>query len=120
MAEEWRTSAAILSDLLGVPCESASVPGGEISQAVLESGAAAGFRNLFTVEPRVHPWELSGCRIFGRFMVKAGTAPSRTARMAEFRGWTSALAVRRVKAIARRSMPSLYRYVVQRRAQEAS
>lgn len=119
MLAEWQTSAAVLSDLLGTRCESASVPGGEISQAVLESGAAAGYRYLFTVEPRLRPYDVSGCRIFGRYMVKVGTSPSRTAQLAGFRGWTSALLLRRLKAVARRSAPPLYRHVVRRRSQEA-
>jgi peptidoglycan/xylan/chitin deacetylase (PgdA/CDA1 family) len=119
MLAEWRTSAALLSDLLGAPCDAASVPGGEISPTVLASGAEAGFRFLFTVEPRVHPWPVQACRVFGRYMVKAGTAPAQVGRMARFRGWTGALAVRRVKAAARRSVPPLYRYVVSQRAREA-
>ena len=118
MLAEWRTSAAVLADLTGAACDAASVPGGEISPAVLASGAEAGIRFLFTVEPRVHPWWVRDCRVFGRYMVKAGTAPSRVARMARFHGWTGALAVRRVKAVARRSVPPLYRYVVNQRARE--
>jgi len=119
MLAEWRTSAARLSELLGTACDAASVPGGEISPAVLASGAEAGMRFLFTVEPRIRPWRVGECRVFGRYMVKQGTAPSRVGRMARFRGWTGALAVRRVKAVARRSMPPLYRYVVSQRAREA-
>jgi peptidoglycan/xylan/chitin deacetylase (PgdA/CDA1 family) len=119
MREEWSTSAALLSDWLGTPCEAASVPGGEISPAVLESGAAVGFRFLFTVEPRVRPWNVRECRVFGRYMVKVGTPPSRVGRLAQFRGWTGALAVRRLKAVARRSVPPLYRYVVAQRGREA-
>jgi peptidoglycan/xylan/chitin deacetylase (PgdA/CDA1 family) len=119
MLAEWRLSAAMLSDLLGAPCEAASVPGGEISPAVLESAAEAGFRFLFTVEPRVRPWSVRQCRVFGRYIVKARTPPWLVGRLAQFRGWTGALTVRRLKAVARRSIPPLYRYVVARRAREA-
>ncbi len=42
MLEEWRTSCGILADLLGEPCSVASVPGGDISTAVLRSAAPAG------------------------------------------------------------------------------
>jgi peptidoglycan/xylan/chitin deacetylase (PgdA/CDA1 family) len=119
MRAEWRTSAALLSDLLGAPCEAASVPGGEISPAVLEAAAEVGFRFVFTVEPRLRPWRVGECRVFGRFIVKAGTAPVRVGELARFRGWSGALAVRRLKAVARRSVPPLYRYVVAQRAREA-
>jgi hypothetical protein len=116
---EWRTSAALLSDVLGAPCTTASVPGGEISRAVLKSGADAGFRSLFTVEPRVRPWIVGGCRVFGRFMVKARTPAGRVRELARFKGWTGALAERQLKAVARRSFPGVYRYVVRRRTREA-
>jgi peptidoglycan/xylan/chitin deacetylase (PgdA/CDA1 family) len=118
MASEWRTSAALLSDVLGAPCAAASVPGGEISKAVLESAADAGFRSLFTVEPRVRPWMVGECRVFGRYIVKARTPPARVRELAQFRGWTGALAGRRLKAVARRSFPLAYRYVVRRRTRE--
>jgi peptidoglycan/xylan/chitin deacetylase (PgdA/CDA1 family) len=119
MAMEWRTSSGLLSDLLGVRCGAASVPGGEISRAVLESAPAAGFRFLFTVEPQLRPRLVNGCRILGRYLVKAATPPARVGRLARFEGWTRALAVRRIKAVARRSVPPLYRYVVARRARES-
>jgi peptidoglycan/xylan/chitin deacetylase (PgdA/CDA1 family) len=118
MASEWRTSAALLADMLGAPCVAASVPGGEISREVLESAADAGFRFLFTVEPRVRPWQVRTCRVFGRYIVKGRTPPSRVRDLAQFRGWTGALAVRRLKAVARRIAPPAYRYVVARRALE--
>jgi peptidoglycan/xylan/chitin deacetylase (PgdA/CDA1 family) len=119
MAAEWRTSSSLLSDLLGAPCEAASVPGGEISRAVLEAAAVAGYRFLFTVEPEVRTRTVNGCRILGRYLVKAATPPERVGRLARFEGWTGALAMRRLKAIARRSVPPLYRFVVARRTGES-
>jgi peptidoglycan/xylan/chitin deacetylase (PgdA/CDA1 family) len=119
MRDEWRTSADILANLLGAPCEAASVPGGEISPSVLASGAEAGFRFLFTVEPQVHPMMVQGCRVFGRYMVKVGTSPTRVGQLARFQGWTRALAARRLKALARRSAPALYRYIVNQRTRES-
>jgi peptidoglycan/xylan/chitin deacetylase (PgdA/CDA1 family) len=119
MAAEWSRSARLLSDLLGSACETGSVPGGEISRKVFESAAAAGLRFLFTVEPELRPKCLNGCWILGRYLVKAGTAPSRIRRLSEFSGWSGALAFRRLKAVARRSVPPLYRYVVARRTRES-
>jgi peptidoglycan/xylan/chitin deacetylase (PgdA/CDA1 family) len=119
MRAEWRTSADLLSELLGEPCESASVPGGEISTAVLQSASDTGFRFVFTVEPVLRPSNVGRCMVLGRFLVKTATDPSRVDQLARFRGWGSALAVRRLKAVARRSVPPLYRYVVARRARES-
>ena len=119
MVAEWTTSSSVLADLLGAPCEAASVPGGEISPLALASGAAAGFRYLFTVEPELHPREVRGCRVFGRYLVKAGTSPELIRRLARFEGWHGALTVRRLKSAARRAVPPLYRCLVAWRTREA-
>src|SRR5712691_10471279 len=103
MMAEWRVSVDVLSDLLGQPCTAASVPGGEISPVVLRSGAEAGFCFLFTVEPELRPFELHGCWILGRGLVKARMSASRLNALVHFRGWTSALVVRRLRGLARRS-----------------
>jgi peptidoglycan/xylan/chitin deacetylase (PgdA/CDA1 family) len=115
MAEEWRVSTDVLSSLLGEPCLTASVPGGDISRAVLESGAAAGFRCLFTIEPQLRPFRVDGCWVLGRYSPRKGTQPERVRELARFRGWTGALAVRRLKVLARLSLPPLYRQIVARR-----
>lgn len=118
MLEEWRTSCGILADLLGEPCSVASVPGGDISTAVLRSAAPAGLRYLFTSEPWTRPHQVDGCWILGRFGPKTTTPPARTAELARFRGWGRALLVRQLKDIARQTMPTLYRFYVQRTTRE--
>jgi hypothetical protein len=67
----------------------------------------------------MRPWNVRECRVFGRYIVKIGTSPSQVGRLAQFRRWTGALAVRRLKAAARRSVLPLHRYVVGQRAREA-
>ncbi|HMJ58349.1 MAG TPA: polysaccharide deacetylase family protein, partial [Gemmatimonadales bacterium] len=62
MLEEWRTSGDAIGEIVGAPCLTASVPGGDISRQVLESAAAAGIRYLFTSEPWLSPRSLNGCR----------------------------------------------------------
>lgn len=51
MLEQWRTSCDRLAQWLGEGCAVASVPGGEISDAVLESAQRSGIEYLFTSEP---------------------------------------------------------------------
>ena len=118
MQEEWQESASRLADLLGVPCRSASVPGGEISEAVLESAAVAGFDFLFTVEPELNPRRVRDCWILGRCLVKARTTPAQVNALVNFQGWQRALVIRRLKTLARRSCPPLYRRVVSQRTRE--
>jgi peptidoglycan/xylan/chitin deacetylase (PgdA/CDA1 family) len=114
MVVEWRQSIDILEQLLGEACLAAAVPGGEISAAVLRSADAAGLRYLFTSEPWLVPRVIGGCWVLGRFCPKTSTSAEEIARLAGFRGWTSKLVVRRLKALARRSVPPLYRlYVTQ-------
>jgi peptidoglycan/xylan/chitin deacetylase (PgdA/CDA1 family) len=118
MREEWRDSANRLADLLGVPCRSASVPGGEISRAVLESAAETGFDFLFTVEPDLRPRHLQACWILGRCLIKARMPAGHINALVNFQGWQRALAIRRLKALARRSCPPLYRHLLSRRTRE--
>jgi peptidoglycan/xylan/chitin deacetylase (PgdA/CDA1 family) len=112
MVEEWRVSCSILAEILSEPCAVASVPGGDISPAVLRSAPSAGLGYLFTSEPWLAPRRVDGCRVLGRFGPKVTTPPARVGELAQFRGWERALLVRRLKGLARRSLPTLYRSYV--------
>lgn len=118
MVVEWRQSADVLAQLLGEGCLSGAVPGGEISRAVLRSAATAGLRYLFTSEPWLRPRIVGGCWILGRCCVKTSTTAEEIAELARFRGWRSRLLVRRLKRVARRSIPPLYRLYVSRSSRE--
>jgi peptidoglycan/xylan/chitin deacetylase (PgdA/CDA1 family) len=114
MTAEWRVSAGILEDLLGEPCLAASVPGGDISQAVLDSAVGAGFRHLFTSDPRLRPELLKHCWVLGRFCLKAGVSPGRVRDLVAFRGWSRASIERQLKVLARWGVGPLYRAYVRR------
>ena len=114
MVEEWRVSRDRLAQLLGEACTTASVPGGDISPEVLRSADAAGLSYLFTSEPVLRPTRVGACWVLGRFMPKAWTPATRIGDLAAFRGWRSALLVRRLKGAARRVFPRLYRQYVYR------
>lgn len=115
MLAEWRSSADRLADLLGEPCTTAAVPGGDISPLVLDSAASAGFRHLFTCEPTLTPASVGGCWVLGRFSVKASTPAARIRQLAQFRSWERALLVRRLKNFVRTALPGPYRFYVQQR-----
>jgi peptidoglycan/xylan/chitin deacetylase (PgdA/CDA1 family) len=118
MVVEWRQSSDILAQILGEPCLVGAVPGGEISDRVLRSADRAGLRYLFTSEPWLRPRIVGGCWVLGRYCAKASTSPEEIAELASFRGWTSKLLARRIKAVARRSVPPLYRFYVRRARRE--
>lgn len=118
MLREWRASGEVLADLLGEPCAVASVPGGDVSRAVLESAAEAGLSHLFTSEPVPEPRLVRGCWILGRCHVKAGTTPAQVRALASLEGWRRARWQRRLKGVARTLFPPLYAHYVRRMTRE--
>lgn len=115
MLEEWRSSCDLLAQLLGEACLSASVPGGDISSRVFEAARTAGLRYLFTSEPWLTPRRLGECWMLGRYSVKVETSAARVGELAQFRGWTSAWLRRRLKVLATRAIPPLYRLYIRAR-----
>ncbi len=116
-AEGWE-SCDRLAQILGEPCTSASVPGGDISEVVLHSAASAGIRHLFTSEPCCLPARVGGCWVLGRYMPKVGTSPARVRALAELRGWGRARLARRLKLLARTMLPLPYRVCLHWRSRE--
>jgi peptidoglycan/xylan/chitin deacetylase (PgdA/CDA1 family) len=118
MRQEWRISRDAIAQLLGAPCVTASVPGGDISRLVIRSAAEIGYAYLFTSDPRVEPQRVPGCWVLGRFAAKRDTSPARVRELTRFRGWRSALLARRLKNTARASLPFLYRARVRAASRE--
>jgi peptidoglycan/xylan/chitin deacetylase (PgdA/CDA1 family) len=114
MLLEWRVSSDILSALLGEPCVTGSVPGGDSSLEVLQSASDAGLRYLFTSEPILRPYQVANCWVLGRLGVKTDHSAERIRELVEFRGWARAHFERRLKLIARLGMGPLYRLYVER------
>jgi peptidoglycan/xylan/chitin deacetylase (PgdA/CDA1 family) len=118
MSTEWRVSRAILESLLGEPCIAASVPGGDISRAVLESVSDAGFRYLFTSEPTLQPERVGGTWVLGRVIVKSSVSAAMIRELVAFRGWQRLQLWRRMAGWARSLSPSLYAQYVRLRTRE--
>lgn len=118
MTTEWRVSRAILEALLGEPCVTASVPGGDISRVVLESAGEAGIRYLFTSEPLLTPERIGDTWILGRVILKAGVSAATIRQLVAFRGWQRAQLMRRLGGIARALFPPLYARYVRLRTRE--
>ena len=119
LGQEWRVSRDMIAQILGAPCVTASVPGGDVSPVVFRSAADAGFAYLFTSDPWLAPRRVAGCWVLGRFAPKTGTSSARVRQLASFRGWAGALMVRRLKGLARAALPRLYREYVRRTSHEA-
>jgi len=73
LREEWARSVAVLTEILGSPVTTASVPGGYYSPAVGQAAAAAGVTALFTSEPVRTLDAIDGCLLIGRYAIRATT-----------------------------------------------
>lgn len=82
MLEEWRASAAVLSELVDAPVIVGSVPGGWYSHDVGRAAAAAGLKLLFTSEPVREVSRIDGCLVVGRLAVRRGGSSARVAALA--------------------------------------
>jgi peptidoglycan/xylan/chitin deacetylase (PgdA/CDA1 family) len=83
---EWARSAALLEAILGVPVESASVPGGYTSESVERAAAGAGFTTLFTSQPTVRTRDVDGCTVRGRYAIRRTTVPATAVSLATGQG----------------------------------
>lgn len=91
LADEWRHSIAILSDVLGEAIATASVPGGASSQLVERTAADAGVRYLFTSEPTHRTRRTAGMLVVGRYAMFAQTSAAAAAAIVGG-SWTVRLA----------------------------
>lgn len=118
MLDEWRISRSMVEQIIGEPVLAASVPGGDISQTVLEAAAQVGLRYLFTSEPWLRPQNVGGCWVLGRYIVKTSLTREILAGLVRLRGWRRAQAQRAIKEVARRALGPAYRIYVRRNAAE--
>lgn len=79
---EWTRSQRILSDIIGAPVRTASIPNGYYSLPVARAAAQAGFETLFTSEPTTETWEVGGCTLLGRYAINASTTPRTVGQIA--------------------------------------
>jgi peptidoglycan/xylan/chitin deacetylase (PgdA/CDA1 family) len=105
LAHEWRSSSAVLADILGRQVTVASVPGGMFTLAVGVAAAQAGIEHLFTSEPVIRSWRVEKCRMYGRYTVKRGTSAETAAallrgdrgpRYAQYALWNAKKLVKRI------------------------
>lgn len=82
LLHEWQTSLDCLSQLVGKPVVTASVPGGYFSRKVARAASRAGIKALFTSEPTATCFEVDGCLVIGRYAVQRGMKPETAARLA--------------------------------------
>jgi peptidoglycan/xylan/chitin deacetylase (PgdA/CDA1 family) len=116
LASEWRSSRDVLADVLGRPPNSAAVPGGFLSAAVIGQAAAAGYELLLTSQPTARARRHDGMLVHGRFTIWGATSPSRAAAYArgDLRARTALWLAWQAKTAPKRVSPATYEAVRQR------
>jgi peptidoglycan/xylan/chitin deacetylase (PgdA/CDA1 family) len=79
---EWQRSREVLSEILGEPVRSASVPGGYYSRAVAQAAAEAGLTYLFNSEPTTAVSQVESCQVIGRYTIYRGMTAAQAAALA--------------------------------------
>jgi len=104
LLHEWSRSVELLSDAIGAPVTTASVPGGYYSPEVGRAAVAAGISCLFTSEPVRAVRPLDGCLLVGRYAVRRGTTAEQASAAAAGRPrpWLSQRASWELRGIAKR------------------
>ena len=93
MVDEWQRSCKLLSEIVGQPILSASVPGGFYSQQVAKAASKAGIRVLFNSEPTVSSFEVDGELVLGRYNIYRGMHCQEAVSLlrSPFRRWRQAV-----------------------------
>lgn len=104
LVHEWSHSVDLLSEAVGAPVTTASVPGGYYSPEVGRAAAAAGIACLFTSEPVRALRPEDGCLLVGRYAVRRGTSAEQASAAAAGhpRPWLSQRASWQLRGIAKR------------------
>jgi peptidoglycan/xylan/chitin deacetylase (PgdA/CDA1 family) len=87
LKHEWQVSVEILSDILGVAVNTASVPGGSYSPRVVEAVQAFGVKALFTSQPSRKVNRRGDCQVFGRFGLNRETRVTQAAQLCSGNPW---------------------------------
>ncbi len=82
LACEWRRSRDALGEILGSPPATAAVPGGFVSNAVIEEAASAGYELLMTSRPSATTRSYAGLEVHGRYAIWSNTAAQRASAYA--------------------------------------
>lgn len=109
MLLEWKDSKKILEKILNETINKASVPGGDLSNAVIKSASDVGIKFLFTSEPNFSPYEKHGLTVFGRVCPKNTTSESTIRAWSKGQGFLKAQLIRAVKEIFRTKFKILYK-----------
>lgn len=70
--KEWSQSIEILSQIIGTTVQSVTIPGGNYSKKMGKILCSLGVTEIYTTFPTDSIKKIDGCKIMGRYTVKAG------------------------------------------------
>ncbi len=115
LADEWKRSAGLLSEITGDVTHVAAVPGGAASRSVLQAAEEAGYSIILTSEPSTRVRREGDAVVLGRFGMWATTdarraeAIVRGRRTAQWSAWLSWNAKKPLKRLSPRAYQALRR-----------
>jgi len=114
LIREWGESKRILSEIVGVEIESASVPGGFLSKDVEETAEEVGYKVLFTSEPQKKIYKTGDCFVVGRYSITRSTTLAECISLASgpntfFQIWQ--YVYWNIKKFAKKYLGSFYRLI---------
>lgn len=72
--QEWDQSTKILSGILGIPVEYASIPNGDTSKRVLQYAEKYGIKHVYTSEPTTRVSKFGDMDVIGRYVLQADSS----------------------------------------------
>ena len=117
MLKEWSKSRDSLQQLMGRAVTFASVPGGDIDRATIQTASEAGLTDVFTSEPSPHRWQIETTTCYGRMMMVNSTRPNTLKRWLDFPklGPLPERTVRATKSSVKRILGPAYQRMIERR-----
>ena len=110
LADEWVRSRERLAEILGSPPRGAAVPGGSVSEHVVEQAVRAGYEQIYTSTPRARVRRVGASTVIGRYTIWAADPPQLAAAFARGARLPRArrLVAWELKSAAKRISPRVY------------
>lgn len=111
MLDEWKTSKAILEEILGEEITHCSVPGGDADEKTYETASAAGFKYIFDSEPIPETRFFKETEIFGRFSIKAQMSDAEFIKTLGLENLSALQRKRKMKSTIKKMISPIHQYI---------
>ena len=106
---EWSKSKTILEEILGQKITIASLPGGDLNDATIQSAARSGIKHLFTSEPGLKIWVKFGVNCYPAFCPKNKTSKKLIIKWTNGEGLLELKLIRQIKNFIKIALKPIYK-----------